>query len=231
MRSSRSAQVSRLRLSTDPQQAQCGVQTGEPHAARCVRAPLALTRAHDAQRRMAAAISSMFDPPEGQAPYDYVFDMTGETRHDRPDEVPSLAPPHILSALTPALPTRHTVPDQAHVQPVPADRPRGRAPQGQGVRPAHPAVLRRLRLQGRARRGRGPQARGHDGALVARDPPGARRDRRVRGLFLGAEGAVLLIGRVSLNLVILRIGLVYGPYVNYGQSGSFSRVYSQSWLC
>jgi hypothetical protein len=41
----------------------------------------------------------------------------------------------------------------------------------------------------------------------------------------------LLIRRGSLNLVILRIGLVYGPYVNYGQSGSFSRVYSQSWLC
>lgn len=29
----------------------------------------------------------MFDPPEGQAPYSYIFDFTGEVRHDRPDMV------------------------------------------------------------------------------------------------------------------------------------------------
>lgn len=29
----------------------------------------------------------MFDPPEGQAPYSYVFDLTGEVHHDRPDMV------------------------------------------------------------------------------------------------------------------------------------------------
>lgn len=35
----------------------------------------------------AATVSKMFDPPEGQAPYTYVFDFTGEVRHDRPDMV------------------------------------------------------------------------------------------------------------------------------------------------
>jgi hypothetical protein len=34
-----------------------------------------------------ATITSVFDPLEGQEAFDYVFDMTGETRHDRPDEV------------------------------------------------------------------------------------------------------------------------------------------------
>ncbi|KAG5650371.1 hypothetical protein H0H81_012458 [Sphagnurus paluster] len=32
---------------------------------------------------VAAAVASSFDPPEGQDPYDYVFDFTGEVRHDR----------------------------------------------------------------------------------------------------------------------------------------------------
>lgn len=34
-----------------------------------------------------AAVSKMFDPPEGQKPFSYVFDLTGEVRHDRPDLV------------------------------------------------------------------------------------------------------------------------------------------------
>ncbi|KZT26498.1 hypothetical protein NEOLEDRAFT_1177499 [Neolentinus lepideus HHB14362 ss-1] len=32
-------------------------------------------------------VSQVFDQPEGQAPYTYVFDITGEPRHDRPDQV------------------------------------------------------------------------------------------------------------------------------------------------
>jgi hypothetical protein len=31
----------------------------------------------------------MFDPPEGQAPYDYVFDFTGEVQYDRTEMVPA----------------------------------------------------------------------------------------------------------------------------------------------
>jgi hypothetical protein len=34
----------------------------------------------------------MFDPPEGQAAYSYVFDLTGEVRHDRPDMVRHVNP-------------------------------------------------------------------------------------------------------------------------------------------
>jgi len=33
----------------------------------------------------AAMVTKMFDPPEGQAPYSYVFDCTGEVRYDRPE--------------------------------------------------------------------------------------------------------------------------------------------------
>lgn len=32
-------------------------------------------------------MASAFDPPEGQAPYDYVFDLTGEVRYDRTEVV------------------------------------------------------------------------------------------------------------------------------------------------
>jgi nucleoside-diphosphate-sugar epimerase len=34
-----------------------------------------------------ANIPATFDPPEGCAPYDYVFDLTGEVRQDRPEQV------------------------------------------------------------------------------------------------------------------------------------------------
>jgi len=36
---------------------------------------------------VAATVSSVFDPPEGLAPFSYVFDLTGELRWDRPAEV------------------------------------------------------------------------------------------------------------------------------------------------
>jgi hypothetical protein len=34
-----------------------------------------------------AAVAASFDPPEGKAPYDYVFDFTGEINHDRAEMV------------------------------------------------------------------------------------------------------------------------------------------------
>lgn len=34
-----------------------------------------------------ATIQSMFDPPEGHTGFDYVFDFTGEVRHDRTEMV------------------------------------------------------------------------------------------------------------------------------------------------
>ncbi|KAF5386875.1 hypothetical protein D9615_001683 [Tricholomella constricta] len=36
---------------------------------------------------VAATVASSFDPPEGKAPYDYVFDFTGEVRHDRTEMI------------------------------------------------------------------------------------------------------------------------------------------------
>ncbi|KAG9226048.1 hypothetical protein CCMSSC00406_0008710 [Pleurotus cornucopiae] len=36
---------------------------------------------------VASAVASAFDPPEGQAPYDYVFDLTGEVRYDRTEVI------------------------------------------------------------------------------------------------------------------------------------------------
>ena len=39
-----------------------------------------------------AAVAKVFDPPEGKEVYDYVFDLTGEVRHDRSDMVRSFLP-------------------------------------------------------------------------------------------------------------------------------------------
>jgi len=36
---------------------------------------------------VASIVESTFDPPEGQAPYSYVFDLSGEIRWDRPEQV------------------------------------------------------------------------------------------------------------------------------------------------
>ena len=36
-----------------------------------------------------AVVISAFDPPEGKAPYSYVFDFTGETKPDRSEPVSS----------------------------------------------------------------------------------------------------------------------------------------------
>lgn len=37
--------------------------------------------------RQLAIVAKTFDPPEGQAPYSYVFDLSGEIRWDRPEQV------------------------------------------------------------------------------------------------------------------------------------------------
>lgn len=41
---------------------------------------------------LAAIIPSLFDPPEGEEAYDYVFDLTGEVRQDRTEMVFPLSP-------------------------------------------------------------------------------------------------------------------------------------------
>lgn len=37
--------------------------------------------------RIAATVASCFEPPQGQDPYDYVFDFTGEIQWDRSEAV------------------------------------------------------------------------------------------------------------------------------------------------
>lgn len=37
--------------------------------------------------RLSGPVSEAFDPPEGQAPFSYVFDLTGEIRVDRIEQV------------------------------------------------------------------------------------------------------------------------------------------------
>jgi len=36
---------------------------------------------------VASIVTTSFDPPVGQEPYSYVFDLTGEIRWDRPEQV------------------------------------------------------------------------------------------------------------------------------------------------
>jgi len=36
---------------------------------------------------VASIVTTSFDPPAGQEPYSYVFDLTGEIRWDRPEQV------------------------------------------------------------------------------------------------------------------------------------------------
>ncbi|EIM90215.1 NAD-P-binding protein [Stereum hirsutum FP-91666 SS1] len=42
---------------------------------------------HQANLTQPATVSRMFDPPEGQAPYTYVFDLTGDIVVDRPEAI------------------------------------------------------------------------------------------------------------------------------------------------
>ena len=52
------------------------------------------------KKLFSATIASNFDPPEGEAPYDYVFDLTGEVRHDRSEMVRESHLPAVLPSLS-----------------------------------------------------------------------------------------------------------------------------------
>lgn len=60
-----------------------------------------------------AAVASAFEPPAGQAPFDYVFDLTGEINHDRGEVVRTvhlfLLIHHSLSSVQIAIKTTFTV--------------------------------------------------------------------------------------------------------------------------
>ncbi|KDQ60617.1 hypothetical protein JAAARDRAFT_555570 [Jaapia argillacea MUCL 33604] len=123
---------------------------------------------------IAATVTSVFDPPEGQPPYSYVFDLTGEVRHDRPEKV------HI----------NHTFQVARLI----------------GLEAARRNVKAYVRLQ----------------QPFYTIPEKGTHDEKEDIKPLGAVGIWwhetlrALAAIQDLNLVILRIGLVYGPYVDYG---------------
>lgn len=55
-----------------------------------------------------ATVSKMFDPPEGRAPYSWVFDLSGEFRHDRSDVVRFCRFPTFVSLLSFSRPLRNS---------------------------------------------------------------------------------------------------------------------------
>ncbi|KAF9049396.1 hypothetical protein BDZ89DRAFT_1126771 [Hymenopellis radicata] len=98
-------------------------------------------------------IPSLFDPPEGQDPYDYVFDLTGEVRQDRTEMMP----------------------------------------------------FYETASKGSFDEKQDPKPSGTVGTWWH-------------------ETLRILAGIEDLNLVILRVGLGYGPYINYGIMPSFITV-------
>ncbi|TFY83175.1 hypothetical protein EWM64_g839 [Hericium alpestre] len=121
-----------------------------------------------------AAVTAAFDPPEGQAPYDYVFDLTGEVAYDRPEMVQINHTCNVARLL--------------------------------GTEAAKRNVKAYVRLQ---------------------EPwyecsEKGTHDEKENPKPLGILGTwwhetLRILGAIEgLNLVILRIGLVYGPYVDFG---------------
>ncbi|KAH9951280.1 hypothetical protein B0H21DRAFT_684947 [Amylocystis lapponica] len=121
-----------------------------------------------------ATVASCFDPPEGQDPYTYVFDFSGEIQWDRPEKV------QIASTLKVA--------------------------RSIGLEAARRKVTAYVRVQH-------PY---YD--YKEKGPTDETAEFKVDGLLdawwhetLRALGAI-----EDLNLVIVRTGFVYGPYVDYG---------------
>ncbi|KAA1474851.1 NAD-P-binding protein [Dentipellis sp. KUC8613] len=121
-----------------------------------------------------AAVTSAFEPPEGQAPYSYVFDLTGDIAYDRSDMVQ----------------INHTCNVARLV----------------GTEAAKRNVKAYIRLQ---------------------EPwyecsEKGTHDEKENPKPLGVLGTwwhetLRILGAIEgLNLVILRIGLVYGPYIDFG---------------
>jgi len=121
-----------------------------------------------------ATVSKMFDPPEGQAPYSYIFDFTGEVRHDRPDMVQIQQTMNVARLLG-----------------------------GEAARREVKAYVRVTHSYYET-----PEKGSHDEKESIK-PVG------VRGIWWH-EATRVLASIEKLNLAILRIGLCYGPYIDYG---------------
>ncbi|KAF8919633.1 hypothetical protein CPB85DRAFT_1373390 [Mucidula mucida] len=127
-------------------------------------------------------IPSLFDPPEGQDPYDYVFDLTGEVRQDRTEMIQITTTCNVARML--------------------------------GTEAAKRKVKAYVRLQ----------MPFYDTA--SKGSFDEKQDPKPSGT-VGTwwhETLRILAGIEDLNLVILRVGLGYGPYINYGIMPSFITV-------
>ncbi|KAJ7632229.1 hypothetical protein FB45DRAFT_911856 [Roridomyces roridus] len=127
---------------------------------------------------VAATIASMFDPPEGQSAYDYVFDFTGEVQFERTEMIQIDRTCHVARMI--------------------------------GLEAAKRKVKAYVRLQHPFYET--PTKGSHDEKEDIK-PDG------VAGTWWH-ETLRMLAAIEDLNLVILRIGFVYGPYTNWGKIAS-----------
>ncbi|KAI0064703.1 NAD-P-binding protein [Artomyces pyxidatus] len=122
-----------------------------------------------------AAVASVFDPPEGQAPYSYVFDLSGDVSYDRPEEV----------QINHTLNVARIVGEEAAKRKV--------------------KVYVRVQLP------------------WYECPEKGSHDEKEEIKTVGAigtwwhESLRYLGGIEDLNLVIIRLGIMYGPYIDFGR--------------
>ncbi|KII88949.1 hypothetical protein PLICRDRAFT_53446 [Plicaturopsis crispa FD-325 SS-3] len=131
-----------------------------------------------------APVASAFDPPEGEGPYDYVFDLTGEVRHDRPEQVQ----------------VNHTFNVARLI----------------GLEAAKRKVKAYVRLQ---------QPWYETSEKGSHNEKEDVKPLGTIGLWWH-ETLRMLAAIPDLNLVILRIGFVYGPYTEFGVLASVITVAS-----
>ncbi|KAJ7684710.1 hypothetical protein DFH06DRAFT_1073589 [Mycena polygramma] len=133
---------------------------------------------------VAATIASMFDPPEGQAAYDYVFDFTGEVAFDRTDMIQIDRTCQVARQI--------------------------------GLEAAKRKVKAHVRLQ---------HPFYETSTKGSHDEKEDIKPLGVAGTWWH-ETLRMLAAIDDLNLVILRIGFVYGPYINWGSIASILTVSS-----
>ncbi|KAF9262204.1 hypothetical protein L218DRAFT_1042950 [Marasmius fiardii PR-910] len=124
---------------------------------------------------------SMFDPPEGQAAYDYVFDLTGEIRPDRTDMIQVNTTCNVSKSL------------------------------GQEAAKREVKAYIRVTLPFYE---------------TPNKEPTSEKDIKPHGT-IGTwwHETLRVVGAIEdLNLVILRIGFAYGPYIDYGDMTTFITV-------
>ncbi|KAH7921728.1 hypothetical protein BV22DRAFT_1107017 [Leucogyrophana mollusca] len=131
-----------------------------------------------------AAVSSAFDPPSGQAPYSYVFDLTGEINHDRGEGI-AIQMTFLVAKIIANEAARRKV--KAYVrlqQPVYESPEKGLHDEKEDVKPVRPLDI------------------------------------------WWHETSRMLASIQDLNLVIVRAGFVYGPYVDFGLYAAVTTVAS-----